>query len=157
MPFINAWSTADRRVLVSLADPVISVFIRYIQRATDNEAGGLLLGTVHAGNIAVLGATVPTVWDRRLRYLFERLPFGHRALADTRWRSSGGTVRYLGEWHTHPEDYPAPSGLDRREWNKLSRRRADVRPMLAVIVGRKGLYLELVPGHGKGSELQPAV
>ena len=103
-----------------------------------------MLGTVHGSNIIVVEATAPTIRDKRFQYLFERMPFGHSSIARARWRGSRGTVRYVGEWHTHPQDYPRPSGLDRTEWNKLSRKRADGRPMLAVIVGRKDLYVELV-------------
>ncbi len=98
-------------------------------------------------------ATVPTKWDKRFRYLFERMPFGHETIALSQWVSSQGAVRYLGEWHTHPEDYPRPSGLDRLEWNRLSAKRRDQRSMLAVIVGRKALYVELVPSSGCGSVL----
>ena len=128
MPFMNAWATPDRRVLLSLAEPVIAIFERHIQaQPSDCEAGGLLLGTVHGSNIAVAEATVPTTWDKRLPSLFERMLFGHSSIARARWTASGGTVRYVGEWHTHPQDYPRPSGLDRSEWNKLSRKRADGR------------------------------
>jgi hypothetical protein len=56
----------------------------------------------------------------------------------------------------HPQDYPTPSGLDRTEWTKLSKRRADGRPILAVIVGRKNLYVELVPHNGIGSVMAQA-
>jgi integrative and conjugative element protein (TIGR02256 family) len=157
MPLMNAWATSDRRVLLSLADPVLTVFQEHIQHMpTDKEAGGLLLGTVHGSNLALTEATAPTSRDRRLRYLFERLPFGHRAIAAARWRSSGGTVRYLGEWHTHPEDFPTPSGIDRTEWAELSRKRTDGRPLLAIIVGRKSLYVELVLPTGAGLILEPA-
>lgn len=100
-------------------------------------------------------ATVPTTWDNRFRFLFERMPFGHAIIAQSRWAESQGTVRYLGEWHTHPEDHPIPSALDRLEWNKLSAKRRDKRPVLAVIVGRKGLYVELVPNSGCGLVLNP--
>lgn len=149
---MKSWATPDRRVLLSLADPVIAVFERHIQAGdSDCEAGGLLLGTVHGlANIALLEATVPTKFDKRLRYFFERLPFGHRSIAQMRWQASGKTVRYLGEWHTHPQDHPEPSDLDRTEWNGLSRRRLDQRPVLAIIVGRKSLYVELVPSTGIG-------
>lgn len=51
-----------------------------------------------------------------------------------------GRSRCIGE-------YTLPSGLDRTEWNKLSCKREDKRPILGVILGRKGLYAELVP-HG---------
>ncbi len=152
MHFMNSWATPDRRVLVNFEESVIAIFDRHIQALpSDYEAGGLLLGTVHGSNIMVVEATVPTVWDKRFQYLFERLPFGHSSIAQARWEGSGGTVRYVGEWHTHPQDRPRPSGLDRDEWNKLSRKRADGRPMLAVIVGRKSLYVELVPHAGIGS------
>ena len=156
MPFINSWATPDRRVLLSLAEPVIATLDSHIQvRPSDCEAGGILLGTVHGSNIAVAEATVPTTWDKRLRFFFERMPFGHSSIAHARWNASRGTVRYVGEWHTHPQDYPRPSALDRIEWNKLSRTRADGRPMLAVIVGRKGLYVELVPHAGTGPVMTP--
>ncbi|MCB1865904.1 MAG: Mov34/MPN/PAD-1 family protein [Chromatiales bacterium] len=100
-------------------------------------------------------ATVPTAWDKRFRYLFERMPFGHKVIALSQWVASQGIVRYLGEWHTHPEDYPHPSGLDRSEWNCLSAKRRDKRSTLAVIVGRKALYIELVPSSGCGTVLTP--
>ena len=83
------------------------------------------------------------------------MPFGHAAIALARWTGSQGTVRYLGEWHTHPEDHPQPSGLDRLEWIRLSARRLDKRPMLAVIVGRKSLYVELVPSSGRDTVFTP--
>jgi integrative and conjugative element protein (TIGR02256 family) len=157
MPFMSSWATSDQRILLNLADSVIAVFEEHIQhQAVDSEAGGLLLGTVHGASIAVTEATVPTLWDKRFRYLFERLSFGHSSIAQARWNASGGTVRYVGEWHTHPQDYPTPSGIDRTEWNKLSKKRADGRPMLAVIVGRKNLYVELVPHSGIGSAMAQA-
>lgn len=151
MPFISSWATADRRVLLSFLPPVLEVFLQHVQAGrSDSESGGLLLGTVHGSNILITEATVPTMWDKRLRYFFERLPFGHHEIAQARWKASGGTVRYIGEWHTHPEDYPNPSGLDRSEWNRLSLKREDKRPLLAVIVGRKTLYVEIVPNIGIG-------
>lgn len=151
MRFMNAWATPDRRILVSFADPVIAVFESHVQtRPSDCEAGGLLLGTVHGSNIVVTDVTLPTIFDKRLQFLFERMPFGHSAIARARWKTSGGTIRYVGEWHTHHQDYPRPSGLDRAEWNSLSCKREDGRPMLAVIVGRKRLYVELVPRAGIG-------
>jgi len=148
---MNSWATKDRRTLLNFATPTIAIFERHIQAQPDDyEAGGLLLGTVHGSNIMVVEATAPTIWDKRLQFFFERMPAGHKSIALARWKNSRGTVRYIGEWHTHPQDHPCPSRLDRTEWNKLSCKRADGRPMLAVIVGRKSLYVELVPHTGIG-------
>lgn len=156
MQFMSSWATVDRRTLLHFSESTLETFCQHVQASdTDCEAGGLLLGSVHGAHMLIEQATVPTVWDKRFRYLFERMPFGHNAIALSRWTMSKGTVRYLGEWHTHPEDHPNPSGLDRSEWSLLSEKRLDKRPMLAVIVGRKSLYVELVPSSGPGSALFP--
>ncbi|WP_233989805.1 Mov34/MPN/PAD-1 family protein [Pectobacterium brasiliense] len=156
MQFMSSWATDDRRTLLHFSESTLETFCQHIQASdTDCEAGGLLLGSVHGTHMIIEQATVPTAWDRRFYYLFERMPFGHEAIALARWMASQGTIRYLGEWHTHPEDHPNPSGLDRSEWSLLSAKRLDKRPMLAVIVGRKSLYVELVPRSGLGSALVP--
>lgn len=153
---MSSWATIDRRTLLYFSEPTLNTFCQYVQAGgSDLEAGGLLLGTVHGAHMQIEQATIPTAWDNRFRYLFERMPFGHEAIALDRWLASQGTVRYLGEWHTHPEDYPQPSDLDSSEWNHLSAKRLDKRPMLAVIVGRKSLYVELVPKKGQGMKLIP--
>lgn len=156
MQFLNSWATSDRRTLLHLSTATLETFCQYIQNSDDAcEAGGLLLGSVHGAHMLIEQATIPTAWDKRFRYLFERVPFGHEAIAFSRWAASQGTVRYLGEWHTHPEDHPHPSSLDRSEWQRLSAERRDKRPLLAIIVGRKSLYIELVPSSGYGTAFLP--
>ena len=150
MQFLGSWATSDRLTLLHFSDSVLEVFERHIQSDLGFEAGGILLGTIHGSNILVTEATIPTTWDKRFRFFFERLAFGHRTVALLRWRGSSGTIRYVGEWHTHPEDHPNPSGMDRDEWNKLSKQRKDKRPLLAVIVGRRALHVDLVTNSGDG-------
>src|SRR5690625_953068 len=133
MQFLSSWVTVDEKVLLHCSKSTLETFCQYIQtRDADCEAGGLLLGSVHGAHMLIDQATVPTIWDKRFRYLFERMPFGHEIIALSRWTSSQGIIRYLGEWHTHPEDYPHPSSLDSSEWSRLSAMRRDKRPMLAV-------------------------
>jgi integrative and conjugative element protein (TIGR02256 family) len=157
MQFMSSWGTDDRKTLLHFSEPTLETFRLHIQaRDADCEAGGLLLGSVHGSHMLIEQATIPTAWDKRFRYLFERMPFGHEAIALSRWKESQGTIRYLGEWHTHPQDYPSPSGIDRTEWSLLSEKRRDKRPMLAVIVGRKALYVEMVSSSGAGLILSSA-
>jgi integrative and conjugative element protein (TIGR02256 family) len=154
MQRVSSWATEDRKTLLHFSDATTDTFLRHIQtKESDCEAGGILLGSVHGDHMLIEQATDPTAWDKRFRYLFERVPFGHEAIALARWTASQGIIRYLGEWHTHPEEQPTPSGLDRSEWNRLSSRRRDNRSMLAVIVGRERLYVELVPSSGQGPVL----
>ena len=56
---------------------------------------------------------------------------------------------YLGEWHTHPEDWPKPSGKDLREWRILLREQR--RPLVFLIVGFQGRWV----GVGSGSTISP--
>lgn len=154
MQFMNSWTTNDKRTLLHFSTATLETFCQHVQASdTDYESGGLLLGSVHGVHMLIEQATVPTTWDKRFRHLFERMPFGHKAIALSRWTASQGTIRYLGEWHTHPENYPHPSCLDRLEWHRLSAKRLDKRPMLAVIVGLKALHVELVPSTGRSSVL----
>lgn len=156
MQFMSSWATDDKRVLLHFSKHTLETLCQHVQaNAADCEAGGLLLGSVHGTHMLIEQVTTPTVWDKRFRYLFERMPFGHASTALSRWIASQGTVRYLGEWHTHPEDHPLPSNLDRSEWGCLSAKRQDKRPMLAVIVGRKSLYVELVSSSGHGTIFSP--
>ncbi|WP_238541939.1 Mov34/MPN/PAD-1 family protein [Acidovorax sp. CF316] len=129
MRFVSGLSTPDKRSLVNFDDKVLEVFRKHIQRlGSDAEAGGLLLGEVRGMHLNLVGATFPTVDDLRSRCSFERLPQGHAEISQKMWSDSRGTVRYLGEWHTHPEDLPTPSGIDRSEWKRLASGRKDKRP-----------------------------
>lgn len=157
MRHVSDWTLHDGSVLVNFSDDVRGVFKRSIQVGDLPESGGVLLGTVHERGLLVTMATMPTRLDRQLRYLFERLPFGHRAVAKRLWRSTGGTTRYIGEWHTHPQDVPVPSSIDLEEWRKLARVRADKRPLLAVIVGRHALHVELSHGNGDRELFKPYI
>lgn len=156
MQFVSGWTTPDKRILLNFDDKVLDVFRQHIQRlSSDAEAGGLLLGEVRGGHLNLVDATFPTAGDLRSRYSFERLPQGHAEVAQKMWSDSRGTVRYLGEWHSHPQDLPIPSGIDRSEWKRLASDRKDKRPFLAVIVGRAGLHVELVSSKGDGRVLHP--
>lgn len=156
MQFVREWRSANGRILLDLGTRSLEVFSSHVQAcAVAPESGGLLLGTVHGQGMLISEATTPTQMDGRWRTLFERMPFGHSAIAKRRWRASSGTVRYLGEWHTHPEDHPHPSGTDLAEWRALAVKRTDGRPVLAVIVGCRRLHVELMAASGERLQLLP--
>lgn len=149
MHMTNDWCSEDQRKLLHISPAAMEVLTSHVQNnAQDPESGGILLGTVHGEHLIVEQATAPTIWDIRLRTFFHRSVMGHAKFALERWRASNGTVRYLGEWHTHPEDHPIPSGLDRSEWRRVATGRRDKRPQLSIIVGRKSLYVELSQSDG---------
>lgn len=102
------------------------------------EAGGLLLGrlVVGSGDTVVDEITTPQPTDWSSRFRFRRGSQGHQQILNDRWQQSDGTCNYLGEWHTHPEPVPQPSGRDTHSWQKqLKTLPADRHELYFVIVG----------------------
>lgn len=150
MQYLKYWRVPGGGPCLVIQDAVLEVFAKHAQtNIFMPESGGILLGYVREPHLEVLEATEPMHWDKRSRCLFDRSAQGHNDWAQRRWAESGGLIRYFGEWHTHPEDYPTPSGVDKSGWIKLARQRLDKRPILAIIVGRKGMHIELIDCEGK--------
>jgi len=105
----------------------------------DSEAGGVLLGRLVIGSddVVIDVASEPLPNDRRSRFRFFRARASTQAIINAAWRMSRGTRVYLGEWHTHPEDWPTPSSTDLRNWARIARlARYEQGFLLFVVVGR---------------------
>lgn len=78
------------------------------------ETGGVLFGYIDdACRVAwVTDAAGPTADSVRGDHTFRLGPAGVADLIDRHYRASGGRVRFLGMWHTHPGLVPEPSSLD---------------------------------------------
>ncbi|WP_419797723.1 MAG: Mov34/MPN/PAD-1 family protein [Terasakiella sp.] len=102
------------------------------------EAGGVFIGCYRGPHIEITDCTVPFPGDNRLRMLFDRKDPMHQQKTHSLWRNSKQTKTYVGEWHTHNELVPSPSGLDRRTWNDVQQRFAfGKRPLFFMILGRQ--------------------
>lgn len=73
------------------------------------EAGGQLFGKRIATGLEILAATGPYKRDARTRTSYRSDPTAADRMIAT-MRKKG--LFYLGEWHTHPEQYPHPSVRD---------------------------------------------
>lgn len=108
-------------------------------RPRSREAGGVLLGTWQefGQHVVVSSLTEPMPSDRRTLRGFWRSQAPHQAAIDWAWRDSDHTQTWLGEWHTHPEDDPSPSAIDRQDWRShMNEDTADGDALFFVIVGR---------------------
>jgi integrative and conjugative element protein (TIGR02256 family) len=122
--------------------------------------GTMTLGDLRQGRIVVERpdvivetVTVPSVDDRRSRFTFFRARKPTQAAINAAWKASGGTQNYLGEWHTHPEDHPTPSWVDRRDWQRIAREaRFEQDALFFLIVGRVSIAAWEVP-RGGGPEV----
>jgi len=114
---------------------------RYIQdESQKTEGGGVLLGRFirYTNNVIVDKVSLPMIGDKRQRHYFKRGEKRHQKVINNAWKKSRGTCNYLGEWHTHPENYPTPSRTDIRGWKeklKIDKFHGDF--LYFVIVGIK--------------------
>ncbi|MGO6982561.1 Mov34/MPN/PAD-1 family protein [Rhizobium leguminosarum] len=114
----------------------------------ETEAGGILIGSYRGDHIHVHHCTVPLRRDVRTTYLFDRKDRGHQLAAMLAWTKSLGTETFVGEWHTHPEDFPTPSSTDRATWREITQRKE--LPVVFFIVGRNGMWA----GIGQSGQVQ---
>lgn len=82
-----------------------------------HESGGILLGQIKDDRIYVQNVSPPNKFDRSGRYYFHRDKDAAQIIIDYEFANSGGSVIYLGEWHTHPESVPKPSMQDMKMIN----------------------------------------
>lgn len=98
------------------------------------EAGGQLFGTIDAAHVCVIEASGPYAGDERSRYRYRSNPAAAQRAIDDRHRRR---LLYLGEWHTHAEDYPSASSLDDDAMRRLiCCSQLNSNALLMMIVGR---------------------
>lgn len=101
--------------VVKLTENALRTIARYRQTAARMpEAGGVLIGRliVESNDIVIDRATEPSSEDERGRFFFRRGRRASQRKVSRAWRESNGALRYLGEWHTHPEVIPNRSSTD---------------------------------------------
>lgn len=101
------------------------------------EAGGVLIGRhlIGSEDIIVDRVTTPMRGDKRSRFSFYRAHKRHQRAVDRAWNASRGVYTYLGEWHTHAEPVPSPSGLDERERIRTLETAQCSHPIFFVVLG----------------------
>lgn len=110
--------TSKQRLII--VDRAVEQMRSFVQRRWwQAEAGGVLLGRhlIDSDDVVIDEVTTPQDSDRRRRFGFFRSG-QHETLARVRWQQQSSTIAYLGLWHTHPQDDPEPSNVDRRDWQQ---------------------------------------
>ncbi len=126
---------ADTFQSISIARLVLEHVSRHRQSTPwATEAGGQLFGTLNAAQICVTEASGPYTGDERSRYRYRSNPAAAQRAIDDRHKRG---LLYLGEWHTHAEDYPSASALDDDAMRRLiSSSQLNSNELLMMIVGR---------------------
>lgn len=128
---------------VIFASSVLEVMNRHMQtKSNAPEQGGILLGRVYENKFVVEKISTPTELDKCSRYNFERHRLSAQLVINYEFFNSNGQIMYLGEWHTHPEDFPTPSSVDRKMIkSQLANNKIYVSCLILVIKGRKKTFV----------------
>lgn len=139
--------------VVVVADAVVEHLRGHRQlRWYRREAGGQLFARFSGQAICIVEATGPRRSDRRTRTSY--VPDREAELREISIRHARG-LHFVGDWHTHPEIYPAPSLDDEASVVDCYRESSHtLNAFLLVIVGKAeppaGLY---VCAHNDSSSL----
>ncbi|PWK20014.1 Mov34/MPN/PAD-1 family protein [Xanthomarina spongicola] len=142
-------------VKVKIYKNVIDKMNDYIQDVSYKpESGGILMGYVLKENVfAINDISVPSKLDKASRYNFTRSKKNAQQILNKAFNNSDGKQIYLGEWHTHPEDFPSPSNLDFKSIKKQFQGNILNSPLIFMIIyGRKGFYIT----YEKGDSIRSA-
>lgn len=144
---------SDGNIVVVFDEGVLNVFSHFRQTGKKYEKGGILLGQCLEDNkIIIKKASTPTLFDKSQRYNFYRDRRSAQIFIDYEFLNSLGKTIYIGEWHTHPEDYPTPSSTDiKMIKNQFSKNLINEKFLLMIIVGRNDYYV----GYFNGKKLTP--
>lgn len=142
---------------VVLSDDVLAHLSCYRQvDPAAEEGGGQLFATFQTGAVVLEKATGPRSSDRRSRFWFHPNRQAERREIKQQFKLGR---HYVGDWHTHPERMPRPSGQDIASFHDLFRNsRHGLANFVMIIVGTldppEGLYVGLFD-HKHTIELDP--
>lgn len=112
------------------------------------ESGGILLGQITDKKVFILKASTPNKFDKSSRYTFDCNKDAAQIIIDYEFINSEHKTIYLGEWHTHPENNPNPSEVDKRMINNQYFKNKLNEPFLILIIqGLIGLYSAIFDGE----------
>lgn len=138
-------------IMVRMSKELILAMSSFIQ--DDNkkpESGGILIGYYQEkGSYIITDFTQPKNGDKQSRYEFIRSKKNAQKVLLALFKESDGKKIYLGEWHTHPEDNPTPSGTDISSIiNRIKKDRINSETIFMIIFGRKSFYISSVNKSG---------
>ena len=137
-----------KNTTIIIEQNVVDLFNTFRQTGKKPESGGILLGKVYENEIRIKKASIPTVFDSSKRYNFNRHKKSAQLFTDYEFKNSGGTIIYLGEWHTHPQQIPIPSPTDvMMIATQFKKNKINETFLLMIIVGLADVYMGYYDGQ----------
>ena len=147
----------DKLKLV-IEDEVLSGIYKFNPINYKNENGGILLGKFNKKKNTYIITNISTTnsKDRKGKCFFIRSKKEAQVIINRFWKESKGEINYLGEWHTHNEEYPTPSFIDKKLIKQmLNNKNAEIDNVFMVILGKnKNLYMCTIDDTKKINKLK---
>lgn len=107
----------DDGINLSISPNAIEDISRFLaKKGFAVESGGILLGRQISDtrSFEITCASFPSAIDIGKRFSFLRKRQPANKLISAIWKKSKGIDNYLGEWHTHDQELPVPSDIDKK-------------------------------------------
>jgi [CysO sulfur-carrier protein]-S-L-cysteine hydrolase len=131
-------------LIISVEDSLLSNIIDIGEQHYPNEFGGFLIGH-YSNNQTQLNIT-DTILPNKYNatpYLFERDTIGIEDKLKN-YYSENPQKYYVGEWHTHPNNLPIPSGTDIKAINAITNHNdVSIKNPVMLIIGYNKTKIEL--------------
>lgn len=143
----------ENKLKLIIEDEVLSSIYKFNLINYKHENGGVLLGKFNKKEKTYIITNISTTnsEDRKGRYFFIRNKKQAQAIINKYWKNSNGEINYLGEWHTHDEEYPNPSFVDKQLVKQmLNNKNIEIDNVFMIILGKnKNLYICTIDGNKK--------
>lgn len=135
---------------ISISNNVLEIFNKFKQDGwKKKESGGIIFCQISEvdKSINLIKISTPNKFDSSSRTSFVRDKDAAQILVDFEFINSQGKNIYIGEWHTHPENYPRPSSQDITMIKQQFKSSFLCEKfILLLIIGIKGIYLAVYDG-----------
>lgn len=145
---------------VKICSNVLNIMENHIQKGFfSHESGGILIGkeNISNNNLVISHLTIPMSKDKQKHKRFFRRDKGHIETFNNLHKDSDKTLRYIGEWHSHPEDIPNYSSIDFNNWKKISEESPSIINHYHIIIGYEAMRIWIFYGEKKNADLLAAI
>ncbi len=113
---------------------------RFRQGRFQNERGGALAGPYpHLGRVIISHVMMPSPKSKAGRSWFLPNQAETQEWVEETFHLTGGSINFLGEWHSHPAPNATPSPADHFRLQDLLRTgKQDIDFLVGVVVGTNG-------------------
>ena len=131
----------DEKRVVKITNTIVDLIWNKRQILSGCPAsGGILFGreNIANDNLIIDFATYPMPKDIQKRFRFIRKDRDHLEFYQNLYNENNGIYRYVGEWHTHPENVPEYSIIDKQNWKRIFKNNQNNEIQYHLIAGIEG-------------------